>query len=135
MGSLRAATLICVLLAPLVSGVAWEPPGWRLPSLRDAPLGPTNPAAVALTWAVRCYQHTVSRVDGDRCPSFPTCSQYAVQALSQHGPLLGTVLTAGRLISEGDEAAFAARIRIEGRWRIYSPLRDDLAFLGVPLEP
>jgi hypothetical protein len=84
---------------------------------------------------VRAYQATVSRVDGDRCPSSPTCSQYAIQALGEHGPLLGTALTAGRLISEADEPAFAARIRIGGRWRIYSPLEDDLAFLGRPLAP
>lgn len=135
MGSLRVATLMCVLLAPLIAGASGEPPGWRLPPPGEAPLGSTNPAAVALTWAVRGYQHTVSRVDGDRCPSYPTCSQYAVQALRQHGPLLGTALTAGRLISEADEAAFAARIRIDGRWRIYSPLHDDLAFLGESLEP
>ena len=132
---LRVAALTCVLLEPLTAVAAWDPPGWRLPPPREAVLGPTNPAVVALTWAVRGYQRTVSRVDGNRCPSSPTCSQYAVQALGQHGPLLGTALTAGRLISEADEAAFAARIRIDGRWRIYSPLHDDLAFLGVPLDP
>jgi hypothetical protein len=134
--ALRWATaLTCLLLAPPVAGAAWDPPGWRLPPPREATRGPTNPAAVALTWAVRSYQNTASRVDDDRCPSYPTCSQYAVQALHRHGPLLGTALTAGRLISEADEAAFAARIRIDGRWRIYAPLRDDLAFLGVPLAP
>ena len=119
----------------VAAGAGWEPPGWRPAPAREAVIGPTNPAAVVLTWAVRGYQNTASRVDGDRCPSYPSCSHYAVEALRRHGPLLGTALTAGRLLSEANEGAFAARIRIGDRWLIYSPVEDDLAFLGRPLEP
>jgi len=135
MGLLRRAAFASALLAPLAAGAAWEPPGWRTPAAEEAPVGGTNPAALALSWAVRAYQQTVSRVDGDRCPSYPTCSQYAVEALWEHGPLVGPVLTAGRLISEADAAAFAPRIHIGGQWRIYSPLSDDLAFWRGPLAP
>ena len=135
MGLLRGAAFVSVLLAPLVAGAAWEPPGWRRAAADEATVGGTNPAALALSWAVRAYQQTVSRVDGDRCPSSPTCSQYAVQALREHGPLLGPVLTAGRLIAEADAAAFAPRIYIGGQWRIYSPVSDDLAFWRGPLAP
>ena len=124
-----------LLAATAAEASGWSPPGWNPVPAAKTEIGATNPAAVVLTWAVRGYQRTVSRVDGDRCPSHPTCSQYAVQALREHGPLLGTALTAGRLISEADEAAFAARIRIGDRWRIYSPVADDLAFMGRPLEP
>ncbi len=94
-----------------------------------------GPAALPLRWAVRAYQSTVSRVDGDRCPSHPSCSAYALEAVGRHGPLLGVALTAGRLIGEADEAAFAPRIRIDGTWRIYSPVEDDLAFLRGRLDP
>jgi hypothetical protein len=55
--------------------------------------------------------------------------------VGRHGPLLGAALTAGRLIGEADEAAFAPRIRIDGTWRIYSPVEDDLAFLRGRLDP
>ena len=115
--------------------LAWDPPGWR----RAAPPPPRElvdgPAALPLRWAVRAYQSTVSRVDGDRCPSHPSCSAYALEAVGRHGPLLGAALTAGRLIGEADEAAFAPRIRIDGTWRIYSPVEDDLAFLRGRLDP
>jgi hypothetical protein len=77
----------------------------------------------------------VSRIDGDRCPSYPTCSSYALEALREHGPLLGLVLTAGRLVSEADEAAFSPRIYAGGQWKVYAPVEDDLAFLRGRLEP
>lgn len=126
-----AATL--ALLLPSVAP-AWDPPGWRVSNSGPAD-GPTGPAAVPFGWAVGFYRATVSRVDGDRCPSYPTCSAYAGQALRLHGPLLGLALTANRLLSEADEAAFAPRIRVGGRWRVYAPVEDDLAFLRGRLDP
>jgi hypothetical protein len=72
-------------------------------------------------------------VDGDRCPSHPTCSEYALEAVRSHGPLLGAVLTGGRLLSESDEAAFSPRILVGGQWKVYAPVENDLAFLrGSP---
>lgn len=86
-------------------------------------------------WALHGYRTTVSRVDGDRCPSHPSCSAYAVEAVTGYGPLLGAVLTAGRLVGEADEAGFAPRIFVGGRWKVYSPVADDLAFLRGRLDP
>lgn len=138
--ALALGTAALLFLAPPapVRG-AWDPPGWRRPGEEaDAPAraqGPTSAPAVALEWALRAYRATVSRVDGDRCPSHPTCSQYALEAVRAHGPLLGAVLTAGRLQAEADEAAFAPRIFVGGRWKVYSPVDDDLAFFRGRLEP
>jgi hypothetical protein len=74
-------------------------------------------------------------VDGDRCPSSPTCSAYAREAVGEHGFLLGFALTAGRLVAEADEAGFAARVFVGGGWKVYSPVEDDLAFLKGRLDP
>jgi uncharacterized protein len=43
------------------------------------------------------YRATVSRVYGDVCKYYPSCSAYAVGAVQQHGVLKGVALTAGRL--------------------------------------
>ncbi|MEW6489036.1 MAG: membrane protein insertion efficiency factor YidD [Thermodesulfobacteriota bacterium] len=138
-GALVIGTAALLLLAPAPVQGAWDPPGWRRPDAEAAAparaQGSTSAAGVALEWAVRAYRATVSRVDGDRCPSHPTCSQYALEAVRHHGPLLGAVLTAGRLQAEADEAAFAPRIFVGGRWKVYSPVEDDLAFLRGRLEP
>ena len=116
------------------SAWAWDPPGWRKPPAREESLV-TNPASLLPLWGVGFFRTFVSPVDGDRCPSYPTCSAYALQAVGEHGFVLGVLLTAGRLVAESDEAAFAPRIRVGGQWKVYSPVEADLAFLGRGLEP
>jgi hypothetical protein len=135
--ALAIGSAALLLTAPAPVQAAWDPPGWRrgeaAASTREE--GSTSAPGVALEWVLRAYRATVSRVDGDRCPSHPTCSQYALEAVRRHGPLLGAVLTAGRLQAEADEAAFAPRISVGGRWKVYSPVEDDLAFLRGRLAP
>lgn len=49
------------------------------------------------------YRIVISPVDGDRCEMAPTCSLYAQQAFKDHGVVMGFLLTADRLLHEGDE--------------------------------
>jgi putative membrane protein insertion efficiency factor len=51
-----------------------------------------------LVLLVRGYQRALSPLLGDRCKYHPTCSQYAVDALCEHGALRGTVLAAWRVL-------------------------------------
>lgn len=122
------------LSAAVPARAGWDPPGWRRPPPAQENL-PTNPAAYPAVWGVRFFRAFISPVDGDRCPSYPTCSTYALEALGKHGFLVGTLLTAGRLVAEADEAAFAPRIRVGGEWKVYAPVETDLAFLRGRLEP
>ena len=122
-----------LVLAAVAAGAAWDPPGWRVaPKAEPSAAGP---AGLPVRWAVDAYRATVSRVDGDRCPSHPTCSAYAREAVTRYGAFLGTLLTAGRLVGEADEAAFAPRVFVNGRWKVYAPVEDDLAFLRGSLAP
>jgi putative membrane protein insertion efficiency factor len=50
-----------------------------------------------LKFLVRGYQLIVSPMLGPNCRFYPTCSQYAVEALDTHGALRGTWLTLKRL--------------------------------------
>ncbi|MBX5468591.1 MAG: membrane protein insertion efficiency factor YidD [Thermoleophilaceae bacterium] len=52
-------------------------------------------AAVA---PVRVYQKLISPALPRRCKYYPTCSEYAVQAISRYGILRGLVLAAWRLL-------------------------------------
>ena len=47
---------------------------------------------------VRLYQRFVSPVLPRRCRYYPTCSQYAVDAVRAYGVLRGLVLAAWRLV-------------------------------------
>ena len=74
---------------------------------------------------LRFFQKVISPVDGARSGMYPTGSDYARQAFAKHGALLGFLLTAERLLHEGNERLVAPRIRKHGRWRVYDPLEAN----------
>jgi len=54
-----------------------------------------------MVWALRkliwLYQVSLRVVIGPRCRYFPSCSEYASEALEQHGLFRGSRLAVGRL--------------------------------------
>lgn len=46
---------------------------------------------------IRIYQLLISPLLGPRCRFYPSCSAYAVEALTTHGALRGTYLAVRRL--------------------------------------
>lgn len=79
-----------------------------------APLQVLNDVAVfALRGLIWLYRLTLSPLVGWRCRYEPTCSHYALEALSKHGALLGGWLTLRRL----------ARCHPWGGWG-YDPVPD-----------
>ena len=47
---------------------------------------------------IRFYQIVISPLLGPRCRFAPTCSEYAMEAISLHGPFTGVWLAARRLL-------------------------------------
>jgi putative membrane protein insertion efficiency factor len=47
---------------------------------------------------LRAYQRLISPLLGNRCKYYPSCSEYAVQAIEQFGILRGLVLAGWRLL-------------------------------------
>ncbi|EHI11369.1 membrane protein insertion efficiency factor YidD [Mycolicibacterium thermoresistibile] len=58
-------------------------------------------SARALIFLIRLYQHTISPLRLPTCRFTPTCSQYAVDALTEYGLLRGIGLTVVRLLKCG----------------------------------
>ena len=87
--------------------------------------GPGSIPARVLDAYLRFFQKVISPVDGARSSMYPTGSAYARQAVAKHGALLGFLLTAERLMHEGNERLVAPRIRKHGRWRIYDPVEAN----------
>lgn len=50
-----------------------------------------------MLFLIRAYQLVISSVIPGRCRFYPTCSQYAVEALEKHGVVQGTYLIIGRI--------------------------------------
>ena len=57
-----------------------------------------RPQAMLLKGAVRTYQYTLRGVIGSHCRFYPHCSAYGIEALSAHGALRGTAMTAKRVL-------------------------------------
>ena len=47
---------------------------------------------------VRVYQYTISPLLGPRCRYYPSCSNYGVEALREHGAVRGLGLASWRLL-------------------------------------
>ena len=56
----------------------------------------------ALRWLailpIRVYQRLLSPIVGERCKYYPSCSEYAAQAIQRYGILRGLVLAGWRLL-------------------------------------
>jgi putative membrane protein insertion efficiency factor len=50
-----------------------------------------------LLWLLRGYQLAVSPFLGQNCRFYPSCSQYALEAVREHGAAKGSLLAAKRL--------------------------------------
>lgn len=68
------------------------------------------------------FSEYISKVDGDRCPMYPTCASYSRQVVHKHGFFVGIVMTADRLIHEGNETDYAPLVRAGTRIRYYDPV-------------
>ncbi|MGD1975729.1 MAG: membrane protein insertion efficiency factor YidD [Desulfobacterales bacterium] len=53
---------------------------------------------IVLVFFVRVYQYTLSPFLGPSCRFYPSCSEYARQAIKRHGPLSGLVLAVKRIL-------------------------------------
>jgi hypothetical protein len=82
------------------------------------------PASLMKT-GVMFFSKYVSPVDGDRCFMYPTCAAYSREAFEKHGFWGGILLTADRLMHEGDEKNRAPLIKVGNRLRYLDTLNNN----------
>lgn len=118
------------------AGAEWEDP-WGTsrgeatsPAEKSEPLNAGQRIGVG---AFNLFSKYISPVDGDRCPCYPTCSDYARQAIRKHGLITGFVMTFDRLLHEGDEVHRVSRVRVYGTERYYDPVENN-DFWWVPTK-
>jgi len=73
------------------------------PSAAGALLSKVLAALVAavdfvLIGLIRVYQYAISPMLGQRCKYYPSCSNYAIGAIREHGPVKGIGLASWRLL-------------------------------------
>jgi hypothetical protein len=137
------ACFLCVIILFLSAGASAANDPWGPWSVsEDAPNIPTKSDRKAATleplerpdrtisatpflWMLTFYQKTIGPVVSGRCPMYPTCSQYSVEAIHKHGPVVGIVMTADRMMHELDEQNHAPLIKVGGRYRYSDPVRNN----------
>jgi Putative membrane protein insertion efficiency factor len=86
-------------------------------------------------WLVSIFRDYISAVDGDRCPSVPSCSSFSVQAFNRHGFVMGWLMTVDRLIHEGkEETDVSPLVYANGRLKIYDPVENNDFWWPKPYE-
>lgn len=72
----------------------------------------------ALVSVYRGPLNHLAAVRHGECPMFPSCSEYARQAVDRHGEIPGWIMACDRLMRCGrDEVSLAPRIQVNGEWR------------------
>ena len=51
-----------------------------------------------MLWSIHKYQKYLSPVKTTRCPYYPTCSNYALQAIEKYGAVRGGILAGWRIL-------------------------------------
>lgn len=76
--------------------------------------------------ALQAYSHSLSQIDGHRCPGYPVCSLYARNAYSEFGGSIATALMVDRLLREWREIEDKERtVWAEGKQRYFDPLERN----------
>ena len=103
----------------------------RIPTCRDLageqPVHQTERVGLlrSTLWVgLRFYQRVISPADGAGCTMYPSCSRYGMQAVSRDGPLVGTWLTAARILRPHSDPHYPV-CRANGRLFHYNPPGDD----------
>jgi putative membrane protein insertion efficiency factor len=77
-------------------------------------------------YPVEFYRKYISKAMGGRCPMYPSCSQYCIDALKKHGPVVGWIMTCDRLMRCGrDEVRLSPPVWINGKTRCYDPVSNN----------
>jgi putative component of membrane protein insertase Oxa1/YidC/SpoIIIJ protein YidD/TolA-binding protein len=76
------------------------------------------PPQIALArWLIHFYKIMASPAKGTVCPMYPTCSQYASEAFTQHNPLRAWLMTSDRLMRCGMDQEQYPKVLIGERYR------------------
>ena len=114
-------TMLSFLIVCIIYGCAAFPQ----PDSRNQPLIAGGDSVPGFS-PIQFFQKYISPIDGDRCPMYPSCSAYSLEAFRKHGFLTGWIMTCDRLLRCGrDELKHAPRVIIGGEVYCHDPLAEN----------
>jgi putative component of membrane protein insertase Oxa1/YidC/SpoIIIJ protein YidD len=77
-------------------------------------------------YPIKFYRNYISGADGNRCPMYPSCSQYCMDAFKKHGFFLGWIMCSDRLMRCGrDETKLSPHVLIHGETLSFDPVNNN----------
>jgi len=77
-------------------------------------------------YPIKFFRKYISPVDGNRCPMYPSCSKYCLEAAQKHGLLMGWVMSCDRLVRCGrDELKLSPTVLVNDAKLSYDPLTNN----------
>ncbi len=111
----------------------WDSPQYKsLSQKQKTSQRSTSIGSPFFTSLLTFFSEVISPVDGDRCPSYPTCAAYSKEAYQKHGAFVGTLMTVDRLFHEADEYRFSPTVKVYGVHRIYDPVSANEVWKRKP---
>ncbi len=88
--------------------------------------GTAEKQADPVLYPIKFYRNYISGADGNRCPMYPSCSQYCIEAFKKHGPFLGWIMCSDRLMRCGrDETKLSPPVLINGEKLSFDPVNNN----------
>ena len=96
----------------------------------------SSQGGTALTSLIRLYQKRLRSFKNPKrsCPSYPNCSEYAIQAIRKHGGLLGSFIYVDRFWREVTTVNTPPQVTYQGRSLHYDPLENNDYWLTKSTE-
>jgi putative component of membrane protein insertase Oxa1/YidC/SpoIIIJ protein YidD len=94
----------------------------------DVLVDKTEQEESAVDEVLRFYQENISSHDGPRCLFYPTCSQFAGQAVKEHGLFIGVLMTIDRMVYREDPLSLQYYIYDEEKDRYHDPVHHSNIF-------
>jgi hypothetical protein len=117
--------IILFIVLGVIWGCAHTGQGVR-PDYRNVTNDNKEKRGETLLSPIKFYQDYISRADGDRCPSYPSCSHYCSQAIKKHGAFLGWIMCSDRLMRDGrDETRLSPPVWVNGEKLTYDPVSNN----------
>ncbi len=125
--------IACVWPAGFSSDALASPAGMKAPTAHthaDHAEQAVETSSVKLVFlgAIRLFQERISPIDGPRCGFSPTCSRYGYQAIREHGPVLGIIMTGDRMIRCNPWRRPGRDYPLLPNGKLYDPVRNNVLY-------
>ena len=118
--------IVALLLIYVCSGTACAGENKTIEEYNEIPGKKAEKQTNPVLYPVNLFRKYISVTDGNRCPMYPTCSQYCVESFRKNGIVMGWIMSCDRIMRcGGNETDLSSPVWIKGEKRIHDPVSHN----------